>query len=213
MNNNLDPEKYLKQYAALEEAAKAEIIQFLSNNHAGRYIYFDCDIDEEDDAYSDSVFTVMDGNELVINICGVGLNDDKHIVIITDDDTENWFEPDEWTHAYLEMYKFVVNNLDYAKQSIICDAVTDAEKSRENTRKSDEKELSDEEFLGIIADQYKNNGLSKEELIKAGEKGLAFAREIYDKGQGLSFHDFAEWHVRRAIIHAMAEKGDCYKCN
>ena len=97
--------------------------------------------------------------------------------------------------------KFVVNNLDYAKQSIICDAVTD-----ENTRKSDEKELSDEEFLGIIADQYKNNGLSKEELIKAGEKGLAFAREIYDKGQGLSFHDFAEWHVRRAIIHAMAEK-------
>ena len=104
MNNNLDPEKYLKQYAALEEAAKAEIIQLLSNNPKGRYIYFDCDIDEEDDAYSDSVFTVMDGNELVINICGVGLNDDKHIVIITDDDTENWFEPDEWTHAYLEMY-------------------------------------------------------------------------------------------------------------
>jgi hypothetical protein len=197
MNNKLDSKKYLNQYAALEEAAKTEIIQLLSNNPAGRYIYFDCDIDEEDDAYSNSVFPIMDGNEQVLHICGVGLNDDKHIVIITDDDEENWFEPDEWTHAYLEMYKFVVDNLDHAKQSIVTDA---------GTQKSDEKEFSDEEFLGIIADQYKTSGLSKDELIKAGEKGLAFAREIYAKEQGLSFHDTAEWHVRQAIQKAIAEK-------
>ena len=35
-----DSAKYLKQYAALEEAAKAEIIEILSNNPTGRYIYF-----------------------------------------------------------------------------------------------------------------------------------------------------------------------------
>ena len=40
----MDSEKYLKQYAALEEAAKSEIIELLSNNPTGRYIYFNCDI-------------------------------------------------------------------------------------------------------------------------------------------------------------------------
>ena len=33
-----DPKKYLKQYSALEEAAKAEIIEILSNNPTGRYL-------------------------------------------------------------------------------------------------------------------------------------------------------------------------------
>ena len=41
-----DPKKYLKQYAALEEAAKAEIIEILSNNPTGRYIWFNCAIEE-----------------------------------------------------------------------------------------------------------------------------------------------------------------------
>lgn len=118
MHNTLDPEKYLKQYATLEEAAKAEIIQILSNNPKGRYIYFDCDIDEESDAFYESVFPVMDGNERVLHICGVGLNDDNQIVIISTNNEEKWFEPDEWTHAYLEMYEFVVNNLEYAKDKI-----------------------------------------------------------------------------------------------
>ena len=40
-----DPKKYLKQYAALEEAAKAEIIEILSNNPTGRYIWFNCEIE------------------------------------------------------------------------------------------------------------------------------------------------------------------------
>ena len=202
----MDPKKYLKQYAALEEAAKAEIIQLLSNNPTGRYIYFDCDIDEEDDAYCESVFPVMDGDEHVLHICGVGLNDDNHIVIITEHDEENWFEPDEWTHAYLDMYEFVVDNLDYAKTRIVSDIVTDAGRSKENTRERDDKELSDEEFLGIIADQYTNNGLSKDELIKAGEKGLVIARDKYDEEKGFSFHDSAELFIRLAINDAIAEK-------
>jgi len=122
MNNNLDPRKYLKQYAALEEAAKSEIIQILSENPKGRYIYFDCRFDDENEAYCASQFPVMEGNEEVIKICGVGLNDDNHIVIITEDDEEKWFEPDEFTHAYLDMYEFVVDNLDYAKSSDCCDS-------------------------------------------------------------------------------------------
>ena len=59
----------------------------------------------------------MDGDEHVLHICGVGLNDDNHIVIITEHDEGNWFEPDEWTHAYLDLYEFVVDNLQYAKKN------------------------------------------------------------------------------------------------
>ena len=45
-----DPKKYLKQYSALEEAAKTEIIEILSNNPTGRYIWFNCEIKEENEA-------------------------------------------------------------------------------------------------------------------------------------------------------------------
>ena len=38
------------------------------------------------------------------------------VCCIDEEDEENWFVPDEWTHAYLEMYQFVVDNLAYAKQ-------------------------------------------------------------------------------------------------
>ena len=112
-----DSAKYLKQYAALEEAAKAEIVEILSTNPTGRYIYFNCEIEEEDEAEDEACpIVVMDGNEDVLRICGVGLNDDNQIVVIDEEDEENWFVLDEWTHAYLEMYQFVVDNLAYAKQ-------------------------------------------------------------------------------------------------
>ena len=111
-----DPKKYLKQYAALEEAAKAEIIEILSNNPTGRYIWFSGESGEELDAYSDSIIRVVDGNEQIITICGIGLNDENQIVVCDAYDESVWFIPDEWTHAYLEMYEFVVDNLKYAKK-------------------------------------------------------------------------------------------------
>lgn len=111
-----DSAKYLKQYAALEEAAKAEIVEILSNNPTGRYIYFNCEIEEENEAYCDSIIEVLDGNSQAIRICGVGLNDENQIIILDEDDEEKWYAPDEWTHAYLEMYQFVVDNLEFAKQ-------------------------------------------------------------------------------------------------
>ena len=110
-----DPKKYLKQYAALEEAAKAEIIEILSNNPTGRYIWFNCAIEEEAAAEDESLIEVMDGNARLIHICAVGLNDENQIVVTDADDDFTWFTPDEFTHAYLEMYEFVVNNLKYAK--------------------------------------------------------------------------------------------------
>ena len=57
----MDSQKYLKQYAALEEAAKSEIIELLSNNPTGRYIYFNCDIEEESEAQDNYTITTRDG--------------------------------------------------------------------------------------------------------------------------------------------------------
>ena len=188
----MDAEKYLKQYAALEEAAKAEIVEILSNNPTGRYIYFDCEIEEENDAYCDSIIVVMDGDENCLHLCGVGLNDDNQIVIIDEDDEENWFVPDEWTHAYLEMYQFVVDNLKFAK----------AGPSLSN--KSDDSVLSNEEYVKYIAGQYLNQGLNEEELIEAGMKGLAFALEKYEEDE--HFQDFATWPIRHSIVQAINEK-------
>ena len=117
-----DSAKYLKQYAALEEAAKDEIIDILSNNPTGRYIYFDFDNNEERKAERANLILTIDNNKEIIEICGVGLNDDNQIVVIklihdffTQFD-KVWFVPDENTHAYLKMYEFVINNLKYAKK-------------------------------------------------------------------------------------------------
>ena len=188
----MDAEKYLKKYVALEEAAKAEIVEILSSNPTGRYIYFDCEIEEENDAYCDNTLATLDGNEDVIRICGVGLNDDNQIVITDYEDEENWFVPDEWTHAYLEMYQFVVNNLKFAK----------AGPSLSN--KTDDPVLSNEEYVKYIAAQYSNQGLSEEELIEAGMKGLASALEKYEEDE--YFQEFATWPIRHSIVQAINEK-------
>ena len=112
-----DPKKYLKQYSALEEAAKAEIIEILSNNPTGRYIWFSGEVEEELDAYENSTIATIDGDDNILIISGVGLNDDNEIVVIEDQYEDNgWFVPDEYTHAYLQMYEFVVNNLKFAKE-------------------------------------------------------------------------------------------------
>ena len=51
----------------------------MSENLKGRYIYFDTENHDENYAYCESAFVAMDGgDEVVIRICGVGLNDDNH---------------------------------------------------------------------------------------------------------------------------------------
>lgn len=101
----------------MSDYKKNLFFEILSNNPTGRYVYFNYDIEEENDAYSDSIIRVMDGNDQIITICGVGLDDENTIVILDSDNEEDgWYAPDEWTHAYLEMYQFVVENLKFAKQ-------------------------------------------------------------------------------------------------
>ena len=68
------------------------------------------------------------------------------------------------------------------------------------------KAKSDEELVSIVAEEYADSGLSKDELLKAGRDGIDKARELYDKKNGSSFNAYAVWWVRQRILQAISEK-------
>ncbi len=65
---------------------------------------------------------------------------------------------------------------------------------------------SDEELVGIVAEEYADKGLSKEELLEAGHDGIAKARKLYDEKKDFSFNAYAVWWVRQAILQAICDK-------
>ena len=67
---------------------------------------------------------------------------------------------------------------------------------------------SDDELVGMIAEEYADKGLSKNELVKAGMDGIAKAHKKYDEKQGFSFYAYAVWWVRQRILQTINEKDD-----
>ena len=65
---------------------------------------------------------------------------------------------------------------------------------------------NDMELISIVADEYANRGLSRDELIEAGMDGIAKARKHYDEEQGFSFNAYAVWWVRQRMLQAIHEK-------
>lgn len=65
---------------------------------------------------------------------------------------------------------------------------------------------SDEELVSIIVEEYADQGLTHEDLMKAGHDGIAKAHEKYEKKKGFSFNAYAVWWIRQAIIQAISEK-------
>ena len=118
----MDAIKYLNQIEAIEQMAKEETIQILKNNAQGHCIEFDCDNDEENEAYCESTFRVMTGDDEIILICAVGLDENDHLIFKAktlngfEYNDDEWFEFDEFTHGYADAYNFVVTNLQYAKK-------------------------------------------------------------------------------------------------
>ncbi len=118
----MEAKKYLNQIEAIEQMAKEETIQILKNNAQGQCIEFDCDNDEENEAYCESTFRVMTGDDEIILICAVGLDENDHLVFKAETlngfeyNDDEWFEFDEFTHGYADVYNFVVTNLQYAKK-------------------------------------------------------------------------------------------------
>ena len=65
-------------------------------------------------------------------------------------------------------------------------------------------------YVEAVAKQYQNQGLTLEQLIEEGNKGLVAADERYDASKGYAFISYAVWWVRQSILQALCgrERGD-----
>lgn len=61
-------------------------------------------------------------------------------------------------------------------------------------------------FVVSVANQYKNKGLSLEELIEVGTEGLKKAAEKFDPNAECKFLSYAVWWIRQQILQAINEK-------
>ena len=74
-------------------------------------------------------------------------------------------------------------------------------------KKMNKEELVTENrrYVEAVAKQYLNQGLTLEQLIEEGNKGLVKAADIYDESKGYSFIAYAVWWVRKSILQALAK--------
>ena len=74
-----------------------------------------------------------------------------------------------------------------------------------NKKMNDEKLLTENRrYVEAVAKQYLNKGLTLEQLIEEGNKGLLKAADLYDESKGSSFIAYAVWWVRKSILQALA---------
>ena len=60
-------------------------------------------------------------------------------------------------------------------------------------------------YVELVAKHYQDQGLTLEQLIEAGNLGLAEAAKRFDSNKGYSFMSYAVWWVRQSILQALAE--------
>lgn len=63
--------------------------------------------------------------------------------------------------------------------------------------------VENERYVECVAKQYLNQGLTLEQLIEEGNKGLAQAAERYNPSKGYAFISYAVWWVRESILIAL----------
>ena len=60
-------------------------------------------------------------------------------------------------------------------------------------------------YVELVAKHYQDQGLTLEQLIEAGNLGLAEAAKRFDSNKGVSFMSYAVWWVRQSILQAIIE--------
>ena len=81
------------------------------------------------------------------------------------------------------------------------------QKIKHGCRKSfDELIRANLKFVVKVANKYRNQGLSLNDLIGYGNTGLIKAVEDYDETRGLKFMSYAVWWIRQSILMAITQK-------
>ena len=61
-------------------------------------------------------------------------------------------------------------------------------------------------FVVSVAKQYKNQGLSLNDLVNEGNIGLVKAAQKFDETRGFKFISYAVWWIRQSILQAISEQ-------
>lgn len=79
-----------------------------------------------------------------------------------------------------------------------------------NKKNKSELIAENKHYVELVAKQYLNRGLTLEQLIEEGNKGLIYADQNYDASKGFAFMSYAVWFVRTSILQAIAavERGE-----
>ncbi|MBE6257154.1 MAG: sigma-70 family RNA polymerase sigma factor [Prevotella sp.] len=80
---------------------------------------------------------------------------------------------------------------------------------KENGADCDEMEQLEKanmRFIVSVANQYQKQGLTLEELIEAGTKGLRKGAMKYNLEADFKFIAYAVWWIRQSIMQAIEEK-------
>ena len=64
--------------------------------------------------------------------------------------------------------------------------------------------VENKRYVELVAKQYLNQGLTLEQLIEAGNKGLVKADERFDPSKSSNFMAYAVWWIRQSILEALA---------
>lgn len=78
-----------------------------------------------------------------------------------------------------------------------------------NNKTNTEKLISENRrIVEAVAKQYQNRGLTMEQLIEEGNKGLVKAADRFDESKGFKFLSYAVWWIRQSILEALAAAHD-----
>lgn len=66
-------------------------------------------------------------------------------------------------------------------------------------------------YVVTVANKYKNCGLSLQDLIEEGNIGMIQAAKRFDGERHIKFITYADWWVRQAIMHSLAEQSGAVK--
>lgn len=97
-------------------------------------------------------------------------------------------------------------NLLTAAQEVELTKIMRNNKGVKSQRAKDKMVKCNLRFVVSVAKQYKNQGLSFNDLINEGNLGLIKAASRFDETKGYKFISYAVWWIRQSILQALAEQ-------